>query len=77
MPGNNGDTAPAVIDHPVKTLEDIDRLKVPDFEKELPGAYAVADQNSRAVCGAWDAGRVSGRQRFFCRRASCRNNAVF
>lgn len=46
MPGNNGDTAPAVIDHPVKTLEDIDRLKVPDFEKELPGAYAVADQTA-------------------------------
>ncbi len=46
MPQPHGDTAPAVTEHPVETIDDIDRLEVPTFKNKLPGAYAIADQTA-------------------------------
>ncbi|MBP1907942.1 uroporphyrinogen decarboxylase family protein [Methanolobus bombayensis] len=43
-PYGKGQGAPFVKKHPVNTIEDIDKLQVPDFEKELPGAYKQADK---------------------------------
>jgi len=53
MPQNNEDTAPAVIENPVKTIDDIDRLEVPTFNDKLPGAYAIADKTAER-CVALD-----------------------
>lgn len=40
--------APYVLDHPVKSLEDVECLEVPEFHRgNLPGAYAEADKLNR------------------------------
>ena len=39
-----GVTAPYVIEPPVKTIEDIDKLQVPTFDGPLPGAYAITER---------------------------------
>lgn len=44
IPMEEGELAPYVIDPPVKTLSDIEKLKVPTFDGTLPGGYAVADR---------------------------------
>ncbi len=36
--------APYVLEHPVKTVEDVERLEVPSFRNVLPGAYREADK---------------------------------
>jgi uroporphyrinogen decarboxylase len=36
--------APYVIEHPVKTVEDVERLEVPSFRNSLPGGYGEADK---------------------------------
>ncbi len=38
----HGATAPVVVESPVKTIDDVDRLEVPTFDGELPGAYGIA-----------------------------------
>ncbi|MDG6244941.1 MAG: uroporphyrinogen decarboxylase family protein [Methanolobus sp.] len=43
-PYGKGQGAPFVKKHPVETIEDIEKLEVPDFKKELPGAYKQADR---------------------------------
>jgi uroporphyrinogen decarboxylase len=45
MPGGETtELAPYVIEPPVKTLEDIEKLAVPTFDGPLPGAYVIADR---------------------------------
>ncbi|WP_440945689.1 uroporphyrinogen decarboxylase family protein [Methanosarcina sp. T3] len=44
FPYGKGQGAPFVKKHPVETIEDIDKLEVPDFGRELPGAYKIADR---------------------------------
>lgn len=44
FPYRKGQGAPYVTEHPVKTIEDIEKLEVPDFDRELPGAYKIADR---------------------------------
>lgn len=44
MPDGSGELAPYVIEPPVKTLEDIEKLEVPTFDGPLPGGFAVADR---------------------------------
>lgn len=44
FPYGKGQGAPFVKKHPVKDLEDIDKLEVPDFNKALPGGYKEADK---------------------------------
>lgn len=39
--------APYVIEHPVKTIQDVERLEVPDFKQVFPGAYGEADKLAR------------------------------
>ncbi|MHC1598692.1 MAG: uroporphyrinogen decarboxylase family protein [Candidatus Methanofastidiosia archaeon] len=43
FPYKSGHSAPYVIKHPVNSIEDVENLEVPDFDKELPGAYGIAD----------------------------------
>ncbi|WP_319508687.1 uroporphyrinogen decarboxylase family protein [uncultured Methanolobus sp.] len=43
-PYGKGQGAPFVKKHPVNEIEDIEKLEVPDFNKELPGAYKQADK---------------------------------
>lgn len=43
-PYGKGQGAPFVKKHPVKNIEDIEKLEVPDFKRELPGAYKEADK---------------------------------
>ena len=43
FPYAKGEGAPYVKRHPVISVEDIEKLEVPDFKKELPGAYKLAD----------------------------------
>lgn len=43
FPYGKGQGAPFVKRHPVNTIEDIEKLEVPDFDRELPGAYKIAD----------------------------------
>ena len=45
MPGEGTtELAPYVIEPPVKTLDDIEKLEVPTFNGELPGAYPITDR---------------------------------
>ncbi|MHC1605551.1 MAG: uroporphyrinogen decarboxylase family protein [Candidatus Methanofastidiosia archaeon] len=44
FPYGPGHSAPYVIKHPVNAIEDVENLEVPDFDKELPGAYKIADR---------------------------------
>ncbi|RSD34677.1 MAG: uroporphyrinogen-III decarboxylase [Methanohalophilus sp.] len=44
FPYGKGQGAPFVVEHPVKDIEDIEKLTVPDFKDELPGAYKEADK---------------------------------
>ena len=45
MPGEGTtELAPYVIEPPVKTLEDIEKLEVPAFNGKLPGAYPITDR---------------------------------
>ncbi|MDY0267172.1 MAG: uroporphyrinogen decarboxylase family protein [Methanimicrococcus sp.] len=44
FPYKKGEGAPYVTKHPVVDIEDIEKLEVPDFDKELPGAYKIADK---------------------------------
>ncbi|MDL2261155.1 uroporphyrinogen decarboxylase family protein [Methanimicrococcus sp. OttesenSCG-928-J09] len=44
FPYKKGEGAPYVKKHPVVTVEDIEKLEVPSFDKELPGAYGIADR---------------------------------
>ncbi|TGC09362.1 uroporphyrinogen decarboxylase family protein [Methanolobus halotolerans] len=44
FPYGKGQGAPYVKKHPVKTIEDIENLEVPDFDTMLPGAYFEADK---------------------------------
>lgn len=39
--------APYIVEHPVKTPADVERLEVPSFKHELPGAYREADKLAR------------------------------
>lgn len=44
FPYGPGHSAPYVIDHPVKSIEDVENLEVPEFKDgKLPGAYQIAD----------------------------------
>jgi uroporphyrinogen decarboxylase len=47
IPKGDGELAPYVIESPVKTLEDIENLKVPTFDGQLPGGYAIADRTAQ------------------------------
>jgi uroporphyrinogen decarboxylase len=47
IPNETGELAPFVMESPVKTLEDIETLKVPTFDGPLPGAYAIADRTAQ------------------------------
>lgn len=44
MPEGTTELAPYVIEPPVKTLEDIEKLAVPTFDGQLPGGYAITDR---------------------------------
>ncbi len=44
FPYGKGQGAPFVKKHPVNKPEDVDKLVVPDFKEELPGAYKQADR---------------------------------
>lgn len=44
FPYGKGQGAPYVKKHPVETIEDIEKLEVPDFKKKLPGAYEISDR---------------------------------
>jgi uroporphyrinogen decarboxylase len=45
MPYGGGHSAPYVLHHMVNRIEDIEKLEVPEFEKDkLPGGYAEADK---------------------------------
>lgn len=47
FPYKEGSSAPYVLEHPVNSIEDIERLEVPDFKKTLPGCYVEADKVAR------------------------------
>ncbi|RZN48294.1 methyltransferase [archaeon] len=44
FPYGKGHSAPSVTKHPVMSIEDIENLEVPTFEKELPGGFKEADK---------------------------------
>lgn len=44
MPEGTAELAPYVIEPPVTSLEDIEKLAVPTFDGPLPGAYGIADR---------------------------------
>jgi uroporphyrinogen decarboxylase len=52
FPYKEGAGAPYILEHPVNSTEDVERLEVPDFKKALPGLYGQADivaERSRAL----------------------------
>ena len=47
MPYKEGSSAPYVLEHMVNRIEDIEKLEVPDFRKNIPGSYAESYKIAR------------------------------
>ncbi len=47
FPYKEGASAPYVVEHPVNSITDVERLEVPNFNKSLPGGYKESDKVGR------------------------------